>query len=149
MVVLQGNCIMVDESALTGECTPVLKKAIEDALDEAPYNPTRHTTITISAGTEILETEEKECNVALVLTTGSFTVKGELLTDVCSYQRHQFLFDAEVHLVLAILMLEIVALCVCVFLWLSDSWVFAWFYCKLLPPNGLNCPRASLTSLIP
>jgi magnesium-transporting ATPase (P-type) len=130
MVVLQGNCIMVDESALTGECTPVLKKALDDALDEAPYNPKRHATFTISAGTEILETEEKARSLALVLATGSFTVKGELLTDVCSYQRHQFLFDAEVHLVLAILLFETVAYCICMFLWLSDSWVFAWFYCK-------------------
>jgi magnesium-transporting ATPase (P-type) len=148
MVVLQGNCIMVDESALTGECTPVLKKALEDALGETPYNSTRHTTMTVSAGTEILETDEKECNIALVLTTGSFTVKGELLTDVCSYQRHKFLFDAEVHLVLAILLCEIMVLCIFMFLWLRDSWVFAWFYCKRLPANVCNCRRLHLTILI-
>jgi magnesium-transporting ATPase (P-type) len=58
----------VDESALTGESTPVLKKLVH-ILNENP----RHTT---SVGTAILEVEDNTVVLALALTAGSFTTKG-------------------------------------------------------------------------
>ena len=63
-----------------------------------------------------------------MLKTGSFTTKGELLSDVLSYERHHFKFDDEVKIVLFILFLQAIFLLGLVFHFLQDQWVYAWFY---------------------
>jgi magnesium-transporting ATPase (P-type) len=128
MVVLQSDQVVVDESALTGEATPIVKKSIDPAMKNVTYVPNLHKANTISAGTEILQVKEDGMDVALVIKTGSFTAKGELLTEVLSYQRHKFLFDDEVKVVLAILLLEALVLLSLVFYFLQGQWVYAWFY---------------------
>jgi P-type Ca2+ transporter type 2C len=130
MVVLEGYQILVDESALTGESTPVQKMELDSTDRKMEYNPSYHKSNTISAGTEILEMDSRGQNLGLVMTTGSFTSKGELLTEVLSYQRHRFRFDDEVILVLCILIIEAIILVSLAFVFLDDNWVFSWFYGK-------------------
>jgi magnesium-transporting ATPase (P-type) len=128
LVILQGSNILLDESALTGESTPVVKTALNASVQDVTYSRKEHKTNSILAGTEILEIDEEENNLGLVLTTGSFTEKGELLSEVLSYERHKFKFDDDVKLVLLILLMEAVVLVSLVFIFLNDNWVFSWFY---------------------
>jgi magnesium-transporting ATPase (P-type) len=128
MVILQGDHVTVDESALTGEGTPMTKKAIDSSNDHEKYSSKRHHVTTISAGTQILEVDDSKVPLALVLTTGSFTTKGELLTDVFSHRRKTFLFDEEGHVVFLILLTQAAIMISLVFHWLGDQLVFAWFY---------------------
>jgi magnesium-transporting ATPase (P-type) len=130
MVVLKGYRVLVDESALTGESTPVLKAEFDRSMRYQTYIPPHHKMCTVSAGTEILEIDDNENALGLVMATGSFTAKGELLTDVLSYQRHKFQFDDEVKTVICILALEAVFMIALVFYFLNDDWVYSWFYGK-------------------
>lgn len=72
--------------------------------------------------------DDQQDLVVLVLKTGSFTTKGELLSDVLSYKLHKFKFDAEVKLVLIILLIKAIVLVARVFYFLQDQRVYAWFY---------------------
>lgn len=102
MAVLQSQRLLVDESALTGEVHPVAKLALDPSHSDSAYNPKAFKSSTISAGTTVLECAEGDGldgALAIVTETGSFTAKGELLSDVLSYERHQFKFDTEVKLV--------------------------------------------------
>jgi magnesium-transporting ATPase (P-type) len=132
MIVLASDRLVVDESALTGEANPVVKEAIDPLLSKQKYDPFRHKTYTLSAGTEILEISDEEGknnDLGLVLGTGSFTSKGRLLSDVLAYQRHKLRFDDEVKIVLCILVLEAIFLVGMVFFFIDeDQWVYAWFY---------------------
>jgi cation-transporting ATPase 13A3/4/5 len=94
-----------------------------------------------------LKLQEGEKDLGLVLKTGSFTTKGELLTDVLSYERHKFKFDDEVKIVLFILLLEAVVLLGLVFYFLQDQWVYAWFYGTVQYPMVLIviCPASVST----
>ena len=76
----------------------------------------------------MIEVGDDQRDLGLVLKTGSFTTKGELLSDVLSYERHKFKFDDEVKIVLFILLLEAIVLFALVFYFLQDQWVYAWFY---------------------
>jgi magnesium-transporting ATPase (P-type) len=140
MVVLKGFRILVDESALTGESTPVQKLEIDPSMSKETYHPLVHKSHTLSTGTEILDIDSNGRNLGLVLTTGSFTSKGELLTEVVSYQRHKFRFDDEAILILAILMLEAIVLVSLAFVFLHDSWVFSWFYGKTFLFYSIRMP---------
>jgi magnesium-transporting ATPase (P-type) len=128
MVLLKSEHVLVDESALTGEATPVGKGQIDRMMDNVKYNPKRHSAVTISAGTEILEVSENGWDIALVLSTGSSTSKGKLLADVYSYRRQQFIFADDVNIILLILVLEATVLLALVFKWLGEQWEYAWFY---------------------
>lgn len=130
MIVLKSDRILVDESALTGEATPVSKMGVDPSMREANYSQTHHKSFTISAGTEITEMGKSRVALGLVTTTGSFTTKGELLTEVFSYQRHKFKFDDDVMLVIFILALETVVLVTTLFLVVQVNWVYTWFYGK-------------------
>ena len=128
LVVVQAHQIVMDESALTGEATPVTKTELDPSMKSMTYNASLHKSNTISAGTVVIETREGNQDLGLVLKTGSFTTKGELLTEVLSYERHKFKFDDEVKIVLFILLLETILLLGLVFYFLQDQWVYAWFY---------------------
>jgi magnesium-transporting ATPase (P-type) len=128
MVVLKGFRVLVDESALTGEATPLLKAEIDPAMRHVPYLPAHHKVCTISAGTEIIELDDSGKILGLVMTTGSFTAKGELLSDVLSYQRQNFQHSDEVKVILFILALQAVVMISLVFYFLQSSWFFSWFY---------------------
>jgi len=98
MLLYQAGTILVDESGITGEATPVAKTAVDAAAVSALYSTTDHKKNTISAGSIVLETGENggEEALAVVTHTGSFTTKGNLLRDILFYERHQFKFDHEV-----------------------------------------------------
>lgn len=144
MVLLKGNRVLIDESALTGESTPVVKTALDAAGGKIVYDALRHKGNTIFAGTEVLELDENEKSLGLIMKTGSFTGKGELLSEVLSYERHKHKFDDDVKLVLFILLMEMIVLVSLVFLFLNDDWVFSWFYgiyvvATVLPPLLPTC----------
>jgi magnesium-transporting ATPase (P-type) len=135
MVVLKGFRVLVDESALTGEATPLLKAEVDRAMRHIPYDAKVHKVCTISAGTEILELNEATKTLGLVMATGSYTAKGELLTDVLSYERHSFQYSDEAKVVLAILMVEALILTGLVYYFLrEDHWVYSWFYSTYMYP---------------
>ena len=98
------NCgyMLVDESALTGEATPVGKNAVDSTIGKQRYNYLVHKRETVMAGTAIVECDE--CR-AIALHTASYTSRGELIRDIYSFKRHQFKFDAESPIVVTILAL--------------------------------------------
>ncbi len=130
MILISSNHVIVDESALTGEVTPVLKTAIEATESkDKPYNSKTHKKYTIFAGTKILESNVDNGDIAVVTHTGTFTAKGELLRDILFYERHRFKFDVEVELVIAILLsFSVGASVVIYFLLEANVWVYTWFY---------------------
>jgi hypothetical protein len=127
MILVTSEGLLVDESALTGESTPMAKTAVDPNDKETTYNPLLHKKHTISAGTTVLESEVNN-NLAVVLKTGSYTSKGELLREVFSYERHQFKFDVEVGYVIFLLFLEGLVGFVLVTQFLGDQPVYSWFY---------------------
>jgi magnesium-transporting ATPase (P-type) len=158
MAILQANKLLVDESALTGEVHPIAKSALDPAHADLTYDMKRNKSSTISAGTSIVECGESpgiQGDLAIVTKTGSFTAKGELLSDVLSYERHKFKFDTEVKLVLIILVIEAAIMLSIVLTVLEDIWVYNWFYAMfvvgtVLPPLlptvfvvsvGISCRR--------
>jgi magnesium-transporting ATPase (P-type) len=147
MVLIQSDHVLVDESALTGEATPVVKGEIDRGMDTVKYSVEKHSTITLSAGTDVLEVSEKGFDLALVLKTGSFTAKGKLLADVHSQRRHQFLFADEVSTILLILVVEAVVLLALVFHWLQEQWEYAWFFGKLHIKKAVYVSRSPCIQL--
>lgn len=158
MALLQSSHLLVDESSLTGEVNPIAKVPLDPAKNDLRYDPKVNKLSTIAAGTTILECGEEaglNGDLAIVTQTGSFTAKGELLSDVLSYERHKFKFDTEVKLVLAILAVEAIVLLAIVFSFIEDNWEYSWFYAMfvvgtVLPPLlptvfvvsvGISCKR--------
>jgi magnesium-transporting ATPase (P-type) len=140
MVILQGDYLTVDESALTGEGTPVRKKAINIRNLGEKYVLRNHSTITISAGTHILEVDEEGGNFALVLSTSSYTTKGKLLTDFLAYRAKNAFFNEEVQIVFLALLVQAMTMASLVFVWMSDQLVYAWFYGKRASSKPKHTP---------
>jgi magnesium-transporting ATPase (P-type) len=128
MAVVKADHVLVDECALTGEATPIVKTGIDPAMRYATFNQKKHISNMIAAGSEILEVGETGTDLGLVLTTGSFSTKGELLTEVLSYQRHKLKFDSEAKIVVLILFLDSIFLLSFVLFFLKEQWVFGWFF---------------------
>jgi P-type E1-E2 ATPase len=101
MLLVDSEVTLVDESAITGEATPVGKTPMDPSLGKQQYSRLSHKRCTIMAGTTILEADES--SRAIVLSTASFTARGELLREIFSFKRHQFKFDVEVPIVITIL----------------------------------------------
>ena len=141
MVLIKSEGLLVDESALTGESTPMPKTALDMASEDpdGAYDPLlKHRKHTLSAGTTVLESK-LENNLAIVVATGSHTSKGQLLRDVFSYERHSFQFDKEVGVVFLILVIECILAFALVWNLIDQQPVYAWFYgmyvvSTLLPP---------------
>lgn len=164
MAILQASALLVDESALTGEVHPIAKMPLDPANADLTYNPKTNKSSTISAGTNILECGEDagiDGDLAFVTKTGSFTSKGELLSDVLSYERHKFKFDTEVKLALVILLVEAMIMLSVVLSVVQDHWVHSWFYAMfvvvtVLPPLlptvfvvsfGISCKRLQVKKI--
>lgn len=142
MVVLYDTHLVVDESALTGESTPVSKSAMDVADRNSFYKPTSHKKNTIFAGTTIIESSETETDLALVTKTGSFTSKGEMLREILAYERHHFKFDTEVQIVIIILFFYATVGFAIVMNLIKMSHVYGWFY-------GMYVFAAALPPLLP
>ena len=102
MAILKSNHIVVDEAGLTGEVNPIAKTPLDPLNLDAKYDPVTNRTSTIFAGTSILECGSRhglEGDFAIVVQTGSFTAKGNLLSSVLSYERHMYEFHREIKLV--------------------------------------------------
>ena len=127
MIILKHTNLVVDESALTGESTPVAKTAFPQD-EKAAYDPSAHKKHTIFAGTTVLESSSSNQDLAMVTRTASFTSKGELLREILSYERHNFKFDTEVKLVCLILLCYGIVGFVIVVKLIKDSFVYSFFY---------------------
>ena len=127
MVVLKHTNLVVDESALTGESTPVAKTAFPKD-ENVSYDKSLHKKHTIFAGTNVLETSASDQDLAMVTNTASFTSKGELLRDILSYKRHSFKFDTEVKLVCLILLCYGIIGFAIVIKLIQDPFEYSFFY---------------------
>lgn len=126
MVLVGQATALVDESALTGESTPQMKLPVDPVDSQMTFDIKVHKRHTISAGTSVLESDEE--TRAVVIRTGSYTAKGELLRQIFSFKRHSFKFDWEVGVVLGILFLYAVfAFCIVIF-FTKDTPVYGFFY---------------------
>ncbi|KAL7548228.1 hypothetical protein ACHAWF_011518 [Thalassiosira exigua] len=105
LVLIHGcNGALVDESALTGEATPVGKSAIDPSNWTDVYRHKEHRKQTISAGTTVIEAGGAGDDIiAVVINTGTNTAKGNLLRDIFYRKRAAFKFDVEMQIVLMIL----------------------------------------------
>ena len=131
MAILRSDHIVVDEAGLTGEVNPIAKIPLDPLSPGAIYNATTNKASTIFAGTTILECgsgEGLDGDLAIVSQTGSFTAKGELLSDVLSYERHLYKFDRETKLVLLILIVEAIVLVAVTLSIIEGHRAYSWFY---------------------
>jgi len=144
MILISSDNVIVEESALTGEANPVAKAQIDVTEGTGKrYDPKAHKKYTIFAGTNILESNPYDQDLAVVTHTGTFTAKGELLRDILFYERHRFKFDVEVELVVAILLLYAVfAFSITIHILGESEWVYGWFY-------ALYVLAAALPPLLP
>jgi Mg2+-importing ATPase len=126
MIVLSTDVVIVDESALTGESTPMAKSAIDLAESQTAFEPFSHKKYFLSAGTTCIEVSPE--SFALVLKTGSYTAKGMLLRDVLSFRRHKFKFDTQVNLVLLILVCYAIIGFVLTTYYYHDHFAYEFFY---------------------
>jgi magnesium-transporting ATPase (P-type) len=130
MILLKGDHVSIDESALTGEASPVAKKSLNCSNGTGTYHPKKHTSATISSGTQVLEVDESEEAFALVLATASFTTKGELLTTVYSPCQNATVFEKEAQAVVLLLLLQASIMASFVLYSLRDQLLDAWLYGK-------------------
>lgn len=141
MIFISGTTLVVDASALTGESMPLSKTSIDQVDINSIYDPSTHKRQTILAGTKIIDCTKG--SLGLVMKTGSFTTKGEMLRDILSYQRHKFKFDVEVQLVLVILLVYgIFGFLLTGFVLIIQSWIYGWFY-------GIYVLACVLSALLP
>lgn len=85
MVLVTGTAI-VNESMLTGESVPVTKSCLPqlDVANDETYSPEMHRRHTIFAGTQVIQTRYygEHRVMAVVVTTGFSTAKGELVRSI-------------------------------------------------------------------
>ena len=125
MAILKSDHLVVDESGLTGEVNPISKSPLDSLNPDLTYDPVTNKPSTIFAGTSILECGKgkgMEGDLAIVTQTGSFTSKGELLSDVLSYENHLYKFNRETKLV------RVSPVCFFSRLWPKLSNVMSWSF---------------------
>jgi P-type Ca2+ transporter type 2C len=126
MVVICADTLVVDESDLTGEATPMAKTSIDSIHNgDEIYNRTTHKRHTVLAGTTVMEAEDA---LAIVIATSSYSTRGVLIREIFSYRRGIFKFDVEIPMIMTILFMYAIFGFSMVIYFIQDSLVYAWFY---------------------
>jgi len=159
LAVLQGSAVC-DESGLTGEATPVGKSALPVSMEV--FDPNKHSSCMIYGGTKVLQTkassrstdslvlvdsedkQEVASAVAVVVSTGIYTCKGQLISSMLCPNPTTFKYDEEFPLYFLILMWYAIWVCVLAVLFVDTDaangthWVSTWAYGILTTSHVLN-----------
>jgi cation-transporting P-type ATPase 13A2 len=98
MILLKGFCL-VDETMLTGESQPVIKESLPNI--GTIYN--KEKLYTLSNGTKIVSTNEE--SIAVVISTGYFTTKGDLVRSILFPKPNRFNFERDASLFIVFMFL--------------------------------------------
>ncbi|PWA00110.1 hypothetical protein BB558_003856 [Smittium angustum] len=122
-VLLKGE-VIVDESSLTGEATPIRKLEIRQDNQENPGKIS-----TILSGTHVLESSDlgEKQSTGLVIGTGASSEKGKLIVKILSPREIQFIFNLQIRVVMAILTIQGLIWFVLILWLLKKSAVASWF----------------------
>jgi len=131
MVLVAGQAVL-DESSLTGESMPVHKVALDVTNGNVPYNGRDHKASTLRAGTIVLQGTdqllETPTTIAVVLSTGCQTMKGQRVSDILFRIPPLFKFDVQVKFVLIILIIYGIIMFCITLKFLEEDPTYAWFY---------------------
>ncbi|OLY83043.1 putative cation-transporting ATPase 13A4 [Smittium mucronatum] len=131
--VLLGGSAVIDESSLTGEPLPIRKFPISD--DNIHFTPMASKTNSLFAGTTVTQTmyvdnvaEGFSDPIALCLTTGTQTDRGQLVQKILFPIPVSFILNEQLRIVFVILAIYSI-FCFALGLWfLRASTVAAWYY---------------------
>jgi P-type E1-E2 ATPase len=134
---------------------PVVKTAV-DETNPAPYDPVHsHKHNTVFAGTSVISQDQQVDdngsvrsggtavsskginNLALVVKTGSYTMKGEMLREMFFGKPKQFKFDMEVNIVLLILLCYAIFAFAMVIYFLNDQPIYGFFFAVYVVASAL------------
>nr|CAD7402027.1 unnamed protein product [Timema poppensis] len=116
-LLLSGNCI-VNESMLTGECVPVTKTPPSHS-DEI-YDPNFHKRHTLFSGTHVIQTRFYGNNkvTAVVIRTGFYTSKGELIRSILFPKPVDFKFYSDAFkFVVMLFCVALIGMAYCIYLY--------------------------------
>lgn len=95
-VILKGK-VIVDESSMTGEGVPVLKKALPKS-DKFSYSAERDKLFTLYEATKLLQAfnpSEREEALGLVIRTSYSTIRGQIIRAILYPKKSKFKFRSE------------------------------------------------------
>ena len=127
--VLIDGCAVVDESSLTGEALPVAKYCIRN--EPGFFDKDRNRVNSLFAGCRVYQVQpEKDGDkvTALVIGTGSNTIKGKLVRDILFPTKISFVFNEHLKLVFVILILWGLIVMVISIAFLGSESIDSWFY---------------------
>lgn len=137
LVIIRGSCIC-DESALTGEATPVQKYYAPNTagIYQMEGHGSRHT---LFSGTRVLQAGSRQNHevLAVVTATGMSTSKGKLLAAILYPEQMLFKYDEELPVVVILLLLYAIV-CFIISLFFMNMtgsqtlWVTKWNYCMAI-----------------
>jgi cation-transporting ATPase 13A3/4/5 len=92
---LISGSVIVNESVLTGESTPIIKSHIPNSTEK--FNKKKHSKYIIYSGTKIIQTRNIRGNkvMGLVISTGFNTEKGSLVRSILFPKGENFKFKVE------------------------------------------------------
>ncbi|MCO5602074.1 hypothetical protein L7F22_056201 [Adiantum nelumboides] len=137
LVIIRGSCIC-NESALTGEATPVQKYQAPNSagIYQAEGKGSRHT---LFSGTRVLQAGSRNDRavLAVVTATGMSTSKGKLLSAILYPEQMLFKYDEELPVVVILLLLYafVCFIIAIVFMDMTGAqtiWVTKWIYCMAI-----------------